>query len=296
MNKKTTQDITHTPSCIAVVGMSGAGRSTALNVLEDCGYHTVENIPPELVERLFKEPMAERKLALGFGAMSKTDHEKLEVALKYLSEQYAVEILFVEASDDVLMRRYSETRRKHFHTDGNRVLDGVNIERTLLAGTRSIATSRLDTSSLSPHDLKREIKHRFHLEKDAEFQVHIKSFSYKHGLPRDADMIFDCRFLKNPHWDDALRSLDGRNTQVASFVRADPLYEKFFNDMRSMIKHILPAVQTEGRSYFTICLGCSGGKHRSVAIAEAISEDIIKQGWHISIEHRELPLLTKAVG
>ncbi len=290
------QNLSQAPKCIAVVGMSGAGRSTALNVLEDCGYHTVENIPPELVERLFVEPMDDRRLALGFGAMSKSDHEKLEVALKHLSEHYAVEILFVEASDDVLMRRYSETRRKHFHTDGNRLLDGVSIERALLAGTRSIATSRLDTSTLSPHDLKREIKHRFHLEQDAEFQIHIKSFSYKHGLPRDADMVFDCRFLKNPHWDEALRPLDGRNPNVAAYVNADPLYKKFIDDMKSMVNHVLPAVQKEGRSYFTICLGCSGGKHRSVAIAEVIAAELLEKSWKVTIEHRELPLLTKAVG
>ena len=296
MNQTVSQNASQPPKCIAVVGMSGAGRSTALNVLEDCGYHTVENIPPELVERLFVEPMDDRKLALGFGAMSKSDHEKLEVALKHLSERFSFEILFVEANDDVLMRRYSETRRKHFHTDGTRVLDGVSIERDLLAGIRQIATSRLDTSTLSPHDLKRDIRHRFHLDQDSEFQIHVKSFSYKHGLPRDADMVFDCRFLNNPHWDEALRPLDGRNSKVASYVNADPLYGKFIDDMKSMIGHVLPAVQKEGRSYFTICLGCSGGKHRSVAIAETISMHLNENNWKVTTEHRELPLLTKAVG
>lgn len=280
------------PKCIAVTGMSGAGRNTALNVLEDCGYHRIDNLPPKLLERIFADPLDMRPLALGFGALEASEYGELEKALEIISKKMPFELLFIDASDDILMRRFSETRRKHPVTQGNELHERIDIERKLLGGLRARADVMIDSSSLGPHDMKRELRRIFNLENDVEFRIQVKSFSYKRGVPRDADLVFDCRFLKNPHWDENLRPLDGRNVSVLKYIETDPLYHLYLADIGRMLEYVIPAARKEGRSYFTVCFGCSGGRHRSVAMAENILDYLNNYGWRTTIAHRELPAST----
>ena len=276
------------PDCIAVIGLSGAGRNTALNVLEDCGFHRIDNIPPKLLERLFSEPLDGRKLALGFGTLSAEDFAELKVVLAKIGASIKLEVVFIEASDDIIYRRFSETRRRHPFATSGAVRDGIRIERELLAPLEKLASAHFDTTFLSPHDLKGELKRVFKLTHEHSFSVQVRSFSYKHGLPRDGDMIFDCRFLRNPHWNETLRPKDGRDKEVAQYVAQDPNYTEYVEDILKFSKYALPAARKEGRSYFTICLGCSGGRHRSVAITELVGKVLASEGWETHVEHREL--------
>jgi UPF0042 nucleotide-binding protein len=206
------------------------------------------------------------------------------------------EILFLEASDAVLLRRFSETRRPHPLSPDGAPETGIGIERALLAPIRARADILIDTSDLSPHDLRAAVERWFAPPGGRPLTVSIESFSYKRGLPPGLDIAMDCRFLRNPHWDEGLRSLDGRAPEVAAYVAADARYEEFMTRLKDLILVLLPAYRDEGKSYLAIGLGCTGGQHRSVTVAESLAQALAEAGWRVSKRHRELERRAEAGG
>ena len=275
-------------SVIIVCGHSGAGRQTALKILEDCGYHHIDNLPPQLLPRLFAEPTGKTNLALGFSVLTDDEIVLLGKFVNALRNTMRVELLFLEADDKVLVRRFSETRRTHPRTFGRPLQEGIADEKRQLEPLRNQASLIIDTSGLSPHELKTQIKSRLNLEDEHSFQVSVMSFSFKRGVPAGADFVFDCRFLKNPHWVESLRPNDGRDKAVVDYISTDPDYVAFANSVENMLDLVVPRVKSEGRSYMTIAFGCSGGRHRSVAFAEKSYKNLNKAGYITTLHHREL--------
>lgn len=276
---------------VLVTGPSGAGRSTAIHVLEDLGYEAIDNLPMSLLSRLLDGPPIERPLALGLDVRNRDfSVDGLLDVMSELGKREAVEpqLLYLDCDEDVLVRRYSETRRRHPLAPDRDPISGIRHERDMLIPIRARADILIDTSALSPHDLKEELGAYLAPEADTLLAVSVQSFSYKRGLPRGADIVLDCRFLRNPHWEASLRALDGRDEAVASFVEADPRFEAFFSGVRDLALFLLPAYTEEGKSHLSIALGCTGGQHRSVAVAEKLAKALAEQGWQVSKRHREM--------
>jgi UPF0042 nucleotide-binding protein len=200
----------------------------------------------------------------------------------------APEVLYLDCQQDELVRRYGETRRRHPLANAQAPAAGVEREFDLLVPIRARADVLIDTTNLSPHDLKAEIAHWFGSGDTTRLAVSIHSFSYKRGVPRGLDMMFDCRFLRNPHWDESLRALDGRNPAVADFVAADPRFDAFFGQVRDLLLLLLPAQVDEGKSHLAVGFGCTGGQHRSVFVTEHMIKALAAAGWQVSKRHREL--------
>ncbi len=279
------------PRLVLVTGPSGAGRSTAINALEDIGYETIENLPLSLMPRLLSGPPLDRPLALGVSAQSRDfSANALVEAIDALQDQVGMspEVLVVDARADILLRRYSETRRRHPAAPGETPEVGIEREADLFDPIKTRADVLIDTSEMSPHDLKSEIDRWFAVEAGPKLAVTLHSFSYKRGLPRGIDMVFDCRFLRNPYWEPALRGLDGTSTQVQTYVSDDPRYGAFFEQLRGLAELLLPAYREEGKAHLSIAFGCTGGQHRSVTITEHIAQALAETGWQVSIRHREL--------
>lgn len=279
-----------------VTGPSGAGRSTAINALEDLGFEAIDNLPLSLLERLFAGGAHDRPLAVGIDARTRDfNADALMAAVETLTSdpQLSVSLLYLDADTDTLMRRYSETRRRHPLAPAETPLVGIERERALLGGLRERADVLVDTGQMSPHDLRAEIWRWFGRGDGTAMAVSVQSFSFKRGTPRAADMVLDCRFLRNPHWKAELRPLTGESEAVADYVMSDPLYEPFMQQTRAMLDLLLPAYKAEGKTYFTLALGCTGGQHRSVCVTEQLSNELAKAGWQVSIRHRELE---RAVG
>jgi UPF0042 nucleotide-binding protein len=198
-------------------------------------------------------------------------------------------LVYVDCAPGVLIARYSETRRRHPSSPGGSPLVGIESEMALLAPLRGRADVLIDTSSMSPHDLRAELARWFApADAGSGLAVTLQSFAYPRALPRGADMVIDCRFLRNPHWDKDLRAQDGRDAAVSAYVEADLSYPEFFDRLNDMLQFLLPAYQAEGKSYFNLALGCTGGRHRSVAVAEALAKTLARSGWQVSIRHRDL--------
>ncbi len=276
---------------ILVTGPSGAGRSTAIHVLEDLGYETIDNLPLSLVPRLIEGPPLGRPIALGLDVRNRDfDTTALIELVDTLTRdpRISLDLLYLDCSISALIRRYSETRRRHPLAPDETPLQGIEREIDLLAPIRVRADHLIDTTDLSPHDLKAEIGQRFALDGGAGLAVSVQSFSYKRGVPRGIDMIFDCRFLSNPHWVPALRPLDGRHPDVAAHVAADPRFADFISKLTDLLLFLLPAHEAEGKAHLSIGLGCTGGQHRSVAVAEILGNALAEAGWTVSKRHREL--------
>jgi UPF0042 nucleotide-binding protein len=291
-DSQTTGDAPAGAEIAVITGMSGAGRGTAIRALEDFGWEVVDNLPLALIPRIAELGLgAERPLALGVDTRTRGfSSEALIEAVEALraTPGAAPVLVFLDAGDAALIRRYAETRRRHPLAPGEDVAVGVARERDALAGLRDRADVVLDTSQLSPHDLKAVIRERLAAGGGHGLSVSVQSFSYKRGAPREADMVIDCRFLRNPHWQPDLRPLDGRDPEVDAFVAADPLFEPFFEKLADLVILLLPAYKSEGKAYFGIGLGCTGGRHRSVALAERLSRRLAAEGWRANVRHREL--------
>lgn len=276
---------------VLVTGPSGAGRSTAIHALEDLGYEAIDNLPLSLVPRLLDGPPLARPIALGIDVrnrdFSATALIELIDGLTLLPE-VAPEVLFLDCHPDELIRRYGETRRRHPLSGAGTPAQGVESEIDLLAPIRARAEALIDTTDLSPHDLKAEIGRWFGGGSAARLAVSLHSFSYKRGVPRGLDIMLDCRFLRNPHWEAALRPLDGRDPAVASFVAADKRFEAFFAKTVDLLTLLLPAQVDEGKSHVAIGFGCTGGQHRSVTVTEKMAKALAEAGWQVSKRHREL--------
>ncbi|KNG93191.1 RNase adapter RapZ [Pseudaestuariivita atlantica] len=277
---------------VLVTGPSGAGRSTAIAALEDLGYETIDNMPLTLVPRLLDaEGWAERPLALGLDARNRDfTPEAVMTLLGDLTARSgaAPELLYLDCRREVLLRRFSETRRRHPLAPQDAPELGIAREAELLAPVRPEASHAIDTSDLSPHDLRAEIARRFGLHGAQRLALSVMSFSYKQGLPRGADMVFDCRFLANPHWVPELRPLTGRDPKVAAHVAGDPRYAAFLEQVLGLLIFQLPACIEEGKTHFTVAFGCTGGRHRSVTLAETVTRGLAEAGWQVSVRHREL--------
>jgi UPF0042 nucleotide-binding protein len=276
---------------VFVTGPSGAGRSSVLNVLEDAGFEVIDNLPMRLMPMLFDEPEQARPLALGIDARNRDFSTNTVIDLLgrlAMRAGVVAELLFVDCSNDILLRRFSETRRRHPMAPEDRPAEGIQAEQDLLQPVRARADVLIDTSDLNVHELRTEVEHWFAPGGKRHLSVTVQSFSYKRGLPRSVDMVFDCRFLKNPYWEPALRALNGTDAEVAAHVATDPRYGAFAQQVLDLSTLILPACREEGKSHFSIAFGCTGGQHRSVALAESHALLLAEEGWQVSIRHREL--------
>lgn len=279
------------PRVVLVTGPAGAGRSTAINALEDAAFEAIDNMPLSLVPRLLSAPDAGHAMALGLDARNRdfSVENLIELVDAYRGDpRLSVELLFLDCRSDVLVRRYSETRRRHPLSPDGSPASGVALEEDLLRPVRERADILVDTSDYTPHDLRAEIMRLFNPRTGRTLSVSVQSFSYKRGLPRGADLVFDVRFLQNPHWDAALRALDGRHADVAAYIASDPRFDAFFDQVLSMVTFLLPAYREEGKSHLAIAFGCTGGRHRSVATAQKLTKTLASGGWQVSTRHREL--------
>lgn len=278
---------------ILVTGMSGAGRTAALKVLEDLGSEAVDNLPLRLMATLVSQgPAAGRGLAVGIdirtrdfdaGAFADT------VAALRQKTSIPIDILFLDCDSDVLRRRYTETRRVHPMANDRPLTDGIIAERNLLAPLREAADIVIDTSHTNIHEFARILHSQLANASAAAPHVQITSFSYRNGVPRDADLVFDARFLRNPHYDPDLRPLTGRDPEVGAYVQGDVDFAAFFERLTDLLALLLPRFQQEGKSYVTIAIGCTGGRHRSVFIAEKLGAWVGKRASRVDVRHRELP-------
>lgn len=275
---------------VLVTGPSGSGRTTAIAALEDLGYETIHNLPLNLVPRVVDGPL-ERPLALGLDLRSRDfSVSRLIELIDRLTRDPALklEVLYLDTQADVLVRRYSETRRRHPLAPEDAPLEGIRLELDLLAPIRMRADVLIDTSTMTPHDLRAEVTRWFDMGRIARLAVSVHSFSYKRGVPRGLDMMFDCRFLNNPYWMPALRGLTGLDPEVARYVAADQRYGEFTERVKELLLFLLPAHVAEGKSHLAVGFGCTGGQHRSVAVTEAITKALADAGWQVSKRHREL--------
>ncbi|MEM9434216.1 MAG: RNase adapter RapZ [Pseudomonadota bacterium] len=278
------------PNVVFVTGPSGAGRSTAINALEDIGFEAIDNLPLSLIPRLFSGTPPDRPIALGVDARNRDFSAETMVALVdqfHDSGEVQPTLLYLDAREDVLIRRFSETRRRHPLAAEDAPQDGIEREFELLLPLKASADFLIDTSEMTPHDLRAEIEGWF-AGGGIGMVLSMQSFSYKRGLPRGLDIVFDCRFLKNPYWDKSLRAFDGRDGSVRDYIAQDEKFAPFLEKVSDLAEFLLPAFKAEGKSNLSIGFGCTGGQHRSVAVAELIAETLAKKGWRVSIRHREL--------
>ena len=276
---------------VLVTGPSGAGRSTAINALEDLGFEPIDNLPISLLSRVADSAIMQKPLAIGIDIRNRdfSTHGIVDI-LEELSRREGLdtELLFLTCDPKVLQLRYSETRRRHPLAPAETPTIGIEREFDLLGPIKSRADILIDTSEMSPHELGCDINKWFSTRKSQKLAVSVQSFSYKRGLPRSVDMLFDCRFLHNPYWKTYLRSQSGQSDAVKSYIRSDERFEIFFAKTLDLIKYLLPAYIEEGKSHLSIGFGCTGGQHRSVAMVEILSAALVQSGWRVSIRHREL--------
>jgi len=277
-----------------VSGLSGAGRSTAAKVLEDLGWFVVDNLPPELISTMVDLGARARgevtRIAVVMDVRSRAFTEDLASVIKDLDARgYKPKLLFLEASDQVLIRRFEQVRRGHPLQGSGRLVDGISAERELLGPLRNAADLVLDTSELSVHQLRAAIERSFGTAGETRTRVTMLSFGYKYGLPMDADLVIDMRFLPNPHWIPELREFTGRDDAVRDYVLSQEGAEEFLDRYHELLRLINGGYRREGKRYLTVAVGCTGGKHRSVAVAEELARRLGgEDGVEVSVVHRDL--------
>ncbi|MFZ5815718.1 MAG: RNase adapter RapZ [Bacillota bacterium] len=282
---------------VIVTGMSGAGKTQAIKYLEDMGFFCVDNLPPALMPKLaelFEQAEGKvNRLALGVDIRGGRFFNQIVGALRELEQSgVAYQILFMDASDETLVRRYKETRRRHPLALQGRLLEGIRKERKMLQELRGLSSKIIDTSKLKVSDLRRELQEFFKSESEGpSFHVNLVSFGFKHGAVLDADLLFDVRFLPNPHYVDDLKALTGEDLSVQEYVMKWGVTQQFFKRLTGLIGFLLPQYVAEGKSQLTIAIGCTGGQHRSVCLAHKLAEWIRERGFSVSVEHRDIPRL-----
>lgn len=292
---------------VLVTGMSGAGRSSALKTLEDIGYEAVDNLPISLLSRIVRPPVpaiktrrtrklegsAAKPRALAIGVDIRTRDFGVEPFLEELDQlmshrELDVHLLFFDSSDDSLLRRYTETRRRHPLAIDRPVRDGIVHERRLLARLRARADRVIDTSDFTASDLRRLLEGAYRLDEKDKLAVCVTSFSYRQGVPREADLVFDVRFLRNPHYVPALKPQTGLDEKVGAYIASDPGFDDFYGALTRLLGILLPRYEQEGKSYLTIGIGCTGGRHRSVYITERLAQWLRARGSDVAIVHRDI--------
>ena len=273
---------------ILVIGQSGAGRTTVIHILDDQGFDTLDNVPVHLIPRVVPRELVDKPLALGLDIRSKSF--SLQNLMKEISNWKAlskssVVILFLECSLDVLIKRFSLTRRPHPVPGENNLELSIKRELKLIAPLREKADFVLDTSNTSPNELRLKLGSIFRLAKNRSIQIMIQSFSFRNGSPSGVDMIFDCRFLKNPNWEDGLKDLNGTDVEVKDYLRKDESWESFNKSLIQMLLTIIPAFEKEGKSYLSIGFGCTGGQHRSVFVAEQLYKHLFDKSYNVKMFH-----------
>ncbi len=277
---------------LLVSGLSGAGKSTALKALEDLNYEAVDNLPMSLMASLLRPGRAAAG-PLAVGIDIRTRDFAVGTFLNQLDQLLArgdldVGLIFLDCDDDMLQRRFTETRRRHPLAADRPVADGIRHERRLMYDVRQRADLVIDTSLLTLADLRRLLAGHFSTADEAGLMIAVTSFSYRRGLPREADLVFDVRFLANPHYNDQLRPLTGQDPAVGAFIDQDPHFEPFFDRLSAMLLPLLPRFENEGKSYLTIAVGCTGGRHRSVYVAERLAALLAEQGHPAQVRHRDI--------
>jgi RNase adapter protein RapZ len=277
---------------LLVTGMSGAGRTTATSALEDLGWYMVDNIPSTLIVDVL-QTLAQRpgvnKIAISVDIRGGRHFDDLRVALKNIAEfTHSLRVLFLEAGDETIVRRYESSRRPHPLQREHHLLLAVATERTLLGDLRADADLVIDTSNLNVHELRRAIESAFGDESHMTLRVSLLSFGFKYGIPVDADLVADMRFLPNPYWDDALRELNGTDLAVSNYVLAQPESQTFLTNYTELITLVRDGYLREGKRFVTVGIGCTGGKHRSVATVEELGRRLTEAGIEVRIVHRDL--------
>jgi len=279
---------------LIITGLSGAGKSNAMKVFEDLGFFCVDNLPPALVPKFAELCLSSdgriRRAALSIDVRGGEFFDDLFTSLAHLEEMgFEYQILFLDASDEVLVRRFEETRRKHPLAQAGGILEGIRAERQRLQAVKEQADKFIDTSTLSVHDLRQEIMDAFvRGGREGILTVGVVSFGYKYGIPLDADLMFDCRFLPNPHYVEALRPLPGESPEVRRFVLSQPPTQEFIRRLHEMMDYLLPQYVEEGKAHLTVAIGCTGGKHRSVVLADELSAYLKDRGYKVNLRHRDV--------
>lgn len=283
------------PRILLVTGLSGAGKTTVLKTLEDLGWEVVDNLPLSLLNHLLAAPLpagseAQRSLAIGLDSRTRGfDAEKIVRQVKKLDKDRdrAIETLYLDCQTPELLRRYSETRRRHPLAPDRPPGDGIAEEREMTAPLKRWADHVLDTTDIDANALRLEVRHRFGVGADAP-TLTVQSFGFSRGLPRNADLVFDMRFLRNPHWEPGLRELTGLDAPVAAHIAEDPAYEAAVTRIEELLLTLLPRYRAEGKSYIQVAFGCTGGRHRSVHVAARIAARLRAEGFSPTLDHRDL--------
>ena len=284
------------PDVVIITGMSGSGRTQAMHVFEDMGYFCIDNLPPRLILQLAElvgiNAGIGRHLAVTCDLRSQGLFDELQDAISTLGDhEMSSKIVFLDASDEVLIRRYSENRRRHpLAMAGESTADAIQRERVQLSHVRDRADMIIDTSRLRTTALRTRLRHAFSELTDQQLmEVHVFSFGFKHGLPVEADLMIDVRFLPNPFYDPEMRAMTGLDRKVSDFVLEHPKTQEFMEAWHKLLDAVMPGYIAEGKPQLSIAIGCTGGQHRSVAIAEATARYLERQQYHVNISHRDLP-------
>jgi UPF0042 nucleotide-binding protein len=277
---------------VILTGLSGSGKSTVLKTFEDLGFYCVDNLPVELIPTFSELHMQAggeiERAALLVDAREGEQLAKLPALLRHLRAENPATLVFIEASEEALLRRFSETRRPHPLGHDRPVREGLRRERVLMEPIRKLADVVIDTTKFNVHELRQFITHRFHKTGRRPMMVAVVSFGYKFGIPVDADLVFDVRFLPNPHFIPRLRKFSGRDARVARYVRSFPQTGEFLRRIEGLLTYLIPHYIGEGKSYLTIAFGCTGGRHRSVMMAEAVHKALHRRGYSSKVVHRDL--------
>ncbi|MCS7266519.1 MAG: RNase adapter RapZ [Geminicoccaceae bacterium] len=281
-----------TSRIVIVTGMSGAGRSSCLKILEDAGFEAVDNLPFQLLARLLRphEP-PERPLAVGIDSRTRglVPSEFVREIERFRAEAATpLTLVFFECDDEVLQRRYTESRRRHPLAGDRPVTDGIARERVLMAPIKAAADLVIDTTQTTLAELRRRVLAEFGPEAGSTLTLTLMSFGFRYGLPREADIVFDARFLANPHYVETLRPLSGLDPAVRRYIEEDPAWSETLERLEALLMPLLPRYRAEGKNYLTIAVGCTGGKHRSVALIEELARRLRDRGWASAVVHRDL--------
>jgi UPF0042 nucleotide-binding protein len=283
----------HSIPTLIITGLSGSGKSTVMRALEDAGFHCIDNLPPALMPRLLELCTASSaditKIAMAMDVRERSflkEYPAIFAALKEQGQDFT--ILFLESTDEVLVRRYNETRRKHPLAEQGTVLEGIHKEREMLSGLRMLADEIIDTSNLSIHQLRNMISDLFRTAGQRKMHIILTSFGYKYGVPADADLVIDVRFLPNPYFISELRDLSGNDSAVSDYVMNNEVAGKFRDKFFDLVTFLTPLYEQEGKSYLTICVGCTGGRHRSIAVVNRLHVFLSEKNYPVRVIHRDL--------